>query len=819
MKKIFLLAFLLIWSISAHAIIAPKTTHRYVQPDGSVVNIQINGDEFYHWTTIDGMTVIKDDEGFYRYAPERAMINRRARASALRNQRNRMNLSLSSRNELALGDRNFLVLLIEFDDLEMTTPSAAKAISNILNKDGYSDNGATGSLWNYMYDNSCGKFNPTFDVYGPYKLSKDYAYYGANDEDAAKDTDSNLIEGLYEACTLADEDVDFSKYDLDGDGYIDNIIFIYAGYNEAEGGGDDTIWPHAYTFQSADSNYRGETLDGKLLRDYVCVSEYKGAEGENPFGIGSLAHEFSHFLGLPDFYDVDGDENGKTQTIGEFSIMNYGSYNNDSKTPPFYSIYERFILGWVTDIPTLPEGEVTIGPVYDNEGYVIDCSTDGEFIVFETRDGSSWDAYIPQGMLVYHGDRSENEVYGVKASIRWLNNTLNAYSDHPCYYLVEAKGGKIGYHPFPGLGKVTSLTPKDWNGNPAGYKITHITYDNSTISFTSEKLATAVGGTVVDIDGNPISGVSLTMDSYSAETDSDGNYSIEAPAGEYTLTASKDGYESETEIVTLTIGTTAVNFTLVKPGESKPVTLKKYQDENYVTGFGTNPESIMASVVFTADEIEEYAGRVLESVCFYISGSTATSVNIMVYSGEERVLIKEVQKPKFYPYANVVDVKAAKITLEKGKDLRLAYALEDIDSEMPIVVDYASDGLNSYYASYDLENPSWHSLDADSGGNNIKISGTVGNSLSYYESKLSTVSSSVGFNYIYCDSDTFKTGYSYAFSLAITSYTSVDSMTWYLDGVQCDPYMAFDAGSHTVSVHVTYTDGKKAIIEKQLVVS
>ena len=46
---------------------------------------------------------------------------------------------------------------------------------------------------------------------------------------------------IIEACQLIDDEIDFTKYDTDGDGVIDNVFVFYAGQSEAAGGGDDTI--------------------------------------------------------------------------------------------------------------------------------------------------------------------------------------------------------------------------------------------------------------------------------------------------------------------------------------------------------------------------------------------------------------------------------------------------------------------------------------------------------------------------------------------------------------------------------------------------
>lgn len=55
-------------------------------------------------------------------------------------------------------------------------------------------------------------------------------------------------------------------------------------------------------------------------------------------GIGTFCHEFSHCLGLPDFYDTN--YNGHFG-MASWSLMDSGSYNDDGYTPIGYSAYEK----------------------------------------------------------------------------------------------------------------------------------------------------------------------------------------------------------------------------------------------------------------------------------------------------------------------------------------------------------------------------------------------------------------------------------------------------------------------------------------------
>jgi len=196
-----------------------------------------------------------------------------------------------------MGSKRFLVLLVQFNDLYFSVSNSNLAFTRMLNQEGYSENGGTGSVRDYYYENSSGAFAPEFDVIGPITLSKSVRYYGANKEDGGEMYERSQ-EMVIEAAQLARQQygVNFSQYDNDGDGIVDNVFVFFAGHNEAEGGPDYTIWPHAWNVY-----YENVVYDGVRLSSYACASELRGHQGTTMAGIGTYCHEFGHVLGMPDF--------------------------------------------------------------------------------------------------------------------------------------------------------------------------------------------------------------------------------------------------------------------------------------------------------------------------------------------------------------------------------------------------------------------------------------------------------------------------------------------------------------------------------------
>lgn len=360
------------------------------------------------------------------------------------------------------GEPLGLVILVNFSDVEFVTANAQQAFSRMLNESGYSENYGTGSARDYYIASSDSIFRPRFDVYGPYTLPNPMSYYGAPKGSAH---DSHAAQMIEEACVWAeDAGVDLAKYDTDNDGVIDNVFVYYAGHNQAEGGPENSIWPH----RSRVSNAR--TVCGKQISDYACTSELSGARGSVMCGIGTFCHEFSHVLGLPDMYNT---ENGNTYTVGAWDIMAGGNYNNNGHTPPTYTAYERFMMGWLKPEQLTSASDYAIAPLEaDGEVFLIAQSTHNlnpkdlnpqEFWMIENRQHVGWDKHdnaLPGvGLLITHISHDPS---------RWKNNTYN--NSEPlgfdvCEAYVAHPSKASASDTYPGSMNITTFTPTNNAGD------------------------------------------------------------------------------------------------------------------------------------------------------------------------------------------------------------------------------------------------------------------------------------------------------------------------------------------------------------------
>jgi M6 family metalloprotease-like protein len=254
-----------------------------------------------------------------------------------------------------------------------------------------------------------------------------------------------------EACKLADTefDVDFTQYDNDNDGYVDFVFVIYAGYGEADGGASTTIWPHSWNLLSAGTQCK---VDGKTVDLYACGNELDFYSKKHT-GIGTFCHEFSHVLGLPDLYVTN---TSSHTTMNEWDIMDYGPYNNEGNTPPSFSAYERFFMGWLQPrLITEPEN-IQLNDLQTNNEALLISTTDEHnlignnpdpttFYIVENRQQKSWDEHLPgHGMMLTKIQYSYS---------RWSQNTVNNSSSKMGVDLIEANGKTSNQ------GKATDLFP------------------------------------------------------------------------------------------------------------------------------------------------------------------------------------------------------------------------------------------------------------------------------------------------------------------------------------------------------------------------
>lgn len=513
MKRIifsFLALFVLLLSLSAKP--ARRGAITVTQPDGSQLTAYLHGDAYYHYyTTADGKMLQRDAEGFYRATAMPSDEELQAR----RNNSPRRIAKQQHGSELNLAPRG-LIILVNFSNLSFKTDIAEiDSMINGLNYSrrysGYSADGrrttvtSSGSARQYFHETSCGQYNPVFDVMGPVTVSQKYSYYGGNNSNG---DDKNPEQMVKEACQLVDDEVDFSIYDNDNDGYVDFVYIIYAGYGEADGAGENYIWPHNYWLSASSVKC---VVDGKTVDNYACSNEIDYASRQHD-GIGTFCHEFSHVLGLPDLYVTN---NGTHKTMGSWDILDYGPYNNDGNTPPHYSAYERFFMGWLKPVVINSACDIELPALCDvNTAALLTSSGQHNgignnpnpttFYMLENRQKKSWDAYLPgHGMLITKVSYSQS---------KWDGNTVNNTRSSMGVDIVEADGSAPAYdeddYDNGYFGKLKDAYPAGASAftKLEEYQVTDITETNGIIYFKVNGGGEAI---LLDVE-DPVQPKSLT---------------------------------------------------------------------------------------------------------------------------------------------------------------------------------------------------------------------------------------------------------------------------------------------------------------------
>ncbi len=462
--------------LSVNAVPAKPGVVKVKMANGNMVDATIVGDEYWHCMVDEaGDVITENDNGLYEKSNvslrdidvrAKMMAARRSRPAA----RKPMNTSAFTRG---------IVILVSFSDKTFSKTRAS--FDSMLNDTTGDVNQERGSAKQYFMNSSFGAFVPQFDVYGPYTLDGNCAYYGRNDGGSGSDSrPGQMVVDAVAAYIEQYGENALRQYDCDGDGYVDNIFVFYAGHGENAGGGANCIWPHrSYIYPGwvdGRTNYGGVELG-----DYACSCELQGPSGSTMSGIGPFCHEFSHVLGLPDMYDT---WYSGHRTCGDWDVMDAGNYLNGEHTPPAYSSYERFYLGWLTPEILRESDNVTLEALNGSNTAKIITSTCNhnlnggnpnpeEFFMLEVRNDKGWDSYLPgHGMLI---TKVRYDYY------KWAYNEVNNDASDMGVDIIEAAGVR-GYtssdsDPFPGSQNVTSYTPYD------GQPITDIMFNRDNVTF------------------------------------------------------------------------------------------------------------------------------------------------------------------------------------------------------------------------------------------------------------------------------------------------------------------------------------------------
>ena len=572
MKKTVLILITLLCHLASHASKGWPYPITVSQPDGTQLTVRINGDADFNWvSTLDGVVLKQEGNGYFvANIDTNGMLSSSgtlahdadkrssAEQSLCKKQDVKAFLTVNTRPERLAATRGFggkgstsffphtgspraIVLLVQFANRPFKV-QPRKAFNQYLNSMadkhqdfGNAENRNTGSVKRYFSDMSGGKFKPQFDLYGPITMPKNAAYYGEGSSSMEK-----YRELVSEACTMMDDSLDFSKYDADKDGNVDLVYIIYAGYGESVSSIDSTLWPKAFVCGTDIKK------DGKYVRLAGISNElnghpdvhYSSTSGLLINGVGLFCHEFSHCMGLPDFYPTVSPQwttaNGKqdfdaydNQGMEEWDVMDNGIYLYNGYSPTAYTAWEREKMGWLTIETLTREGKVELKSIdQGGKAYRIknDKNTSGnEYYIVENIQAKGWNyklpasgmmvshvEYVPWAFSVFHG--GDNSVNNIKKHPRmtivpadgYLPSSYRKVSDNSNltapYMKKKQYDEQLAGDLYPGKNNVNRLTDAQnmvnyapWTGGMLNKPIYNIALKNGIVTFDFLKDQTSTG--------------------------------------------------------------------------------------------------------------------------------------------------------------------------------------------------------------------------------------------------------------------------------------------------------------------------------------
>lgn len=449
-------------SLTTWAVPAKPGFVQVTQSDGTTLQIQTLGDEFCHsLATADGLMIAQSVDGDYYYVSAGRVTTMRAHDADSRSiaeqefiASHEVQFSKSvmkdgprrARNAAprraisqvpTMGSPRVPIILIEYSDKKM---SNSMADFEAQYKTGQK------SVLQYFTDQSNGKYTPQYDLYGIYALDSTRTTYGKN----VGQLDKGVALMVTHSIEKAGDDIDWSQYDNDGDGQVDVCIVVYAGVGEAQASRTVpwSVWPCQWDLTEAfvyyNDGYGPVTRNGVTIDKFAVFNEIEGSNdlGTTMDGIGTFCHEFSHCLGLPDFYAT----NGRYVGMSDWSLMDRGCYNGGrvtGDTPIGYSAYEKAYMGWIDLITPVENTHYTLS-VFNSKSEETDQAikltsplNENEYFILENRRQQGWDLFIPdQGVMISHftyipsrwDDNSPNDEMIQLATIMPADNSLNSYT-------------------------------------------------------------------------------------------------------------------------------------------------------------------------------------------------------------------------------------------------------------------------------------------------------------------------------------------------------------------------------------------------------
>ncbi len=470
-----------------------------IQPDETAFQAHIRGDEWNHWyETADGYTISRNDDLVWVYAvsvennrlvlgsdPAHIPPVQRSVPKHLHSVRPAVQMPEPGVDLRDLQRTEFEVplLLIDYPDMPASYPP--ENFEELMNSENYTtSHGPTGSFNNFYMENSYGQFDPFTTVYGWFTAQEPHDIYGSSAPNGWNMVRLMIRQAVDEAEAMG---VDWTLYDNDGNGTVDALNVIHAGFGAEEGSGSN-VWSHRWNLGDYAVEY-----DGVWIDDYTINPEKQG-QNTTPeiVNIGVICHEFGHALGLPDLYDTDYSSTG----IGTWGLMAGGSWGGNGNSawyPAHFCAWSKVTLGWVDPI-VITEGSLTLDIPNVEENPVI-YRMDGEgpeneYWLFENRQQILSDQTLKNsGLMIWHVDdnlSNNNNEWHYLVDLEQADGNFD---------LNENRSSDMG-DPYPGsysnheFADHTTPNSRYYSDEPSGVSVLNIEENDMIISANFRNLPT-----------------------------------------------------------------------------------------------------------------------------------------------------------------------------------------------------------------------------------------------------------------------------------------------------------------------------------------
>ena len=324
------------------------------------------------------------------------------------------------------NDERWFVVLIDFPDQNENTNCNQQRASNLID-DGAEDHikQAFGQSISLQVDYHADIITTGFSL-------GDYGHDVEGEKDVGKNGVNPHILAQEVVTKVKDDVPDWTKYDLNNDGWVDRFLILHCTKPQEDGGGASSrIWSH---FSSIE-----EVVD---LPNDMKISHYTIASQYSSNNFGTIMHEMYHQLGAADLYAVhDATVNQDWKGIGKWDIMASGNWNGDGAWPALPTSPSIELIGGQRhqeiELEWFP-GTGCIGPVYSFEGFAEGGDSlkipigDEEYVWIEYRSDFGYDSNLPgNGILVLQQDLRAGEIE---------DNLVNSHPDRAWLKVIEADG-------------------------------------------------------------------------------------------------------------------------------------------------------------------------------------------------------------------------------------------------------------------------------------------------------------------------------------------------------------------------------------------